>query len=36
MVLLEPQQLGFTPLIQSYIANLETFLDAKVVKKVDK
>lgn len=36
MVLLEPQQLGFTPLIQTYVHTLSTFLDEKVVKKVSR
>jgi dynein heavy chain len=36
MVLLEPQQLGFTPLIQSYVNYLSGFIDEKVVKKISK
>jgi len=36
MVLLEPRQLGFEPLIQSYIQVLATYLDEKVVNKVSK
>jgi hypothetical protein len=36
MVLLEPQQLGFTPLIQSYVNYLRAFIDEKVVKKISK
>jgi dynein heavy chain len=36
MVLLEPRQLGFEPLIQSYVQDLATFLEEKVVNKVSK
>jgi dynein heavy chain len=36
MVLLEPRQLGFEPLIQSYVQSLAGFLDEKVVNKVSK
>ena len=34
MVLLEPQQLGYTPLITSYCADLETFLPPKLVDQI--
>ena len=36
MVLLEPQQLGYTPLITSYCKDLETFIPSKIVKKICK
>lgn len=36
MVLLEPRQLGFEPLIQSYIQELSTYLEEKVVNKISK
>lgn len=31
MVLMEPKQLGHTPLITSYCNNLETLIDKKIV-----
>jgi dynein heavy chain len=36
MVLLEPRQLGFEPLIQSYIQMIGTYLEEKVVTKINK